>query len=167
MNIVITGGGGFLGSHLCDYLLEKGHFVICVDNLITGNIDNIAHLNNNKNFKFINHNVSNYIFLSEDVDAVSEEAEETPSELGSEDTVDDEPAEEAVSVEAEAEEPTQEPEDVKAPINPVDEVIAAAQAASSAAAAPRALRPARPITGLCVNHNFLPVCSSTARIMPG
>ena len=70
MNIVITGGCGFLGSHLCDYMLGEGHSVICIDSLITGNVDNIAHLNNNKNFKFINHNVSDYIYLSEDVDAV-------------------------------------------------------------------------------------------------
>jgi len=70
MNIVITGGGGFLGSHLCDYMLGEGHSVICIDSLITGNVDNIAHLNNNKKFKFINHNVSDYIYLSEDVDAV-------------------------------------------------------------------------------------------------
>ncbi len=70
MKVVITGGAGFLGSHICDSLLEKGHSVICIDNLITGNVDNIAHLNNNKSFKFINHNVSDYIYLSEEVDAV-------------------------------------------------------------------------------------------------
>ena len=70
MKIVITGGTGFLGSHICDYLLKMGNSVICIDNLITGNIDNIAHLCDNKDFKFIKHNVSEYIFLSEKIDAV-------------------------------------------------------------------------------------------------
>lgn len=70
MKIVITGGAGFLGSHLCDLLLENGHHVICIDNLITGSVNNIAHLINNSNFKFIKHNVSEYIYLSEEVDAV-------------------------------------------------------------------------------------------------
>lgn len=70
MKIVITGGTGFLGSHLCDFLLESGHSVICIDNLITGNTNNIAHLCDNKDFKFIKHNVSEYIYLSEEIDAV-------------------------------------------------------------------------------------------------
>ncbi|MGR3220959.1 MAG: UDP-glucuronic acid decarboxylase family protein [Candidatus Anammoxibacter sp.] len=70
MKIVITGGTGFLGSHLCDFLLENGHSVICIDNLITGNTNNIAHLSGNKDFKFIKHNVSEYIYLSEKIDAV-------------------------------------------------------------------------------------------------
>ncbi|MGR3179769.1 MAG: UDP-glucuronic acid decarboxylase family protein [Candidatus Anammoxibacter sp.] len=70
MKIVITGGTGFLGSHLCDFLLKNGHSVICIDNLITGNINNIAHLCDNKDFKFIKHNVSEYIYLSEKIDAV-------------------------------------------------------------------------------------------------
>lgn len=70
MKIVITGGTGFLGSHICDLLLKNGHSVICIDNLITGNADNIAHLCNNKDFKFIKHNVSEYIYLSDKIDAV-------------------------------------------------------------------------------------------------
>ncbi|MGR3319460.1 MAG: UDP-glucuronic acid decarboxylase family protein [Candidatus Anammoxibacter sp.] len=70
MKIVITGGTGFLGSHICDFLLENGNSVICIDNLITGNINNIAHLCDNKDFKFIKHNVSEYIYLSEKIDAV-------------------------------------------------------------------------------------------------
>lgn len=52
MNILLAGGAGFLGSHFCDLLLEKGHSVYCIDNLITGKKENIKHLFNNKNFKF-------------------------------------------------------------------------------------------------------------------
>ena len=57
MKVVVTGGAGFLGSHLCDKLLELGHQVICVDNLITGSADNIKHLTSNLNFKFINQDI--------------------------------------------------------------------------------------------------------------
>ena len=57
---LITGGAGFLGSHLCDYLLNKGHEVICMDNLITGSLNNIKHIKNDK-FKFIKHNVTKFI----------------------------------------------------------------------------------------------------------
>src|SRR3954465_9865645 len=63
---VVTGGAGFLGSHLTDRLLKEGHRVIAIDNLITGNPNNIAHLAGNENFTFIKHNVSNYIFLPEE-----------------------------------------------------------------------------------------------------
>ncbi|MBU1000114.1 SDR family oxidoreductase [Patescibacteria group bacterium] len=52
MKIIVTGGAGFLGSHLCDKLIEKGNRVICLDNLLTGNMDNIAHLQNSPNFEF-------------------------------------------------------------------------------------------------------------------
>jgi dTDP-glucose 4,6-dehydratase len=62
---VVTGGAGFLGSHLTDRLLAQGHRVIAIDNLITGNTGNIGHLAGNKNFQFVNHNVSNFIFLPE------------------------------------------------------------------------------------------------------
>jgi dTDP-glucose 4,6-dehydratase len=62
---VVTGGAGFLGSHLTDRLLAEGHRVIAIDNLITGNVDNIAHLSGNENYRFIKHNVSNYIFVPE------------------------------------------------------------------------------------------------------
>ena len=55
---LVTGGAGFLGSHLCDRLLSDGQKVIAVDNLITGNLDNIKHLRHDKNFEFIKHNVS-------------------------------------------------------------------------------------------------------------
>ena len=58
---VITGGAGFLGSHISDYLLAKGHRVIVLDNLITGNLENIAHLRSNTDFQFIHHNVVDYI----------------------------------------------------------------------------------------------------------
>src|SRR5213596_656173 len=62
---VVTGGAGFLGSHLVDRLLAQGHRVIAIDNLITGNTGNIGHLAGNKNFRFVKHNVSNFIFLPE------------------------------------------------------------------------------------------------------
>src|SRR6188472_3515590 len=62
---VVTGGAGFLGSHLIDRLLAEGHRVIAVDNLITGNTGNIGHLAGDKNFQFVKHNVSNFIFLPE------------------------------------------------------------------------------------------------------
>lgn len=59
MKIIVTGGAGFLGSHLCDKLIELGHDVYCVDNLITGNKENIKQLENNPNFKFIEYDVVN------------------------------------------------------------------------------------------------------------
>lgn len=68
--IVITGGAGFLGSHLCNRLIEMGHEVICIDNLITGNPNNIAHLIGNKGFNFINYDVTNFIHIDGRVDAV-------------------------------------------------------------------------------------------------
>ena len=63
---VVTGGAGFLGSHLTDRLLSEGHRVIAIDNLVTGNPANIGHLAGNENFQFIKHNVSNFIFLPEE-----------------------------------------------------------------------------------------------------
>ncbi len=70
MRILITGGAGFIGSHLCDRLLADGHTVIAMDNLITGNTDNIAHLAGNRHFSFIFHDVTNYIYVEGPLDAV-------------------------------------------------------------------------------------------------
>ena len=70
MRILITGGAGFIGSHLCDRLLADGHEVIAMDNLSTGSVDNIAHLAGHERFHFINHDVTNYIFVEGDLDAV-------------------------------------------------------------------------------------------------
>ncbi len=70
MRILITGGAGFIGSHLCDRLLADGHDVIAMDNLITGSTDNIAHLAGNRRFLFIHHDVTDYIYLPGKLDAV-------------------------------------------------------------------------------------------------
>src|SRR5574337_149105 len=70
MRTVITGGAGFIGSHLCDYLIEKGHQVICIDSLLTGKVENIVHLMGNSQFRFIKHNVSDYIYVDGHVDNV-------------------------------------------------------------------------------------------------
>jgi dTDP-glucose 4,6-dehydratase len=67
---VVTGGAGFLGSHLCDRLLSEGLKVICIDNLLTGNIENISHLFGNKDFHFAKHDVTNYIFVPERIDYI-------------------------------------------------------------------------------------------------
>lgn len=70
MRILITGAAGFLGSHLSDRLLKEGHDVIGMDNFITGNPENLAHLAGHKNFTFIKHDVANFIFVPGKVDAV-------------------------------------------------------------------------------------------------
>jgi len=70
MRVLITGGAGFIGSHLCDYLLERDHDVIAMDNLSTGSTANIAHLAGNRHFHFIHHDVTNYIYLEGPLDAV-------------------------------------------------------------------------------------------------
>lgn len=67
---VITGGAGFLGSHLTDRLLKEGHRVVGLDNFITGNPDNIGHLAGNESYRLIRQDVSNFIFLPDDVDFV-------------------------------------------------------------------------------------------------
>jgi len=68
--VLITGGAGFLGSHLCDRFLKEYYKVICMDNLITGNLANITHLEKNSDFKFIKHNVSEHIDLKDEVDII-------------------------------------------------------------------------------------------------
>jgi dTDP-glucose 4,6-dehydratase len=70
MKAVVTGGAGFLGSHLSESLIENGYDVLCLDNLVTGNTDNIAHLLGNPHFRFVQHNVVDYIFAEGPVDAV-------------------------------------------------------------------------------------------------
>ncbi|HJN02167.1 MAG: SDR family oxidoreductase [Nitrospinota bacterium] len=67
--ILITGGAGFLGSHLCDYFLDKGHEVICMDNLLTGDLNNIKHINSSR-FQFVEHNVTKYIDVKGRLDYV-------------------------------------------------------------------------------------------------
>lgn len=67
---VVTGGAGFLGSHLCDRLINEGFKVICLDNLLTGRIENIEHLFGNNNFQFIKLDVTNYIHVPSKVDYV-------------------------------------------------------------------------------------------------
>ena len=70
MRVIITGGAGFIGSHLCDRFLAEGHTVIAMDNLITGDTRNIAHLAGNRQFLFVHHDVTNYIYVSGQVDAI-------------------------------------------------------------------------------------------------
>jgi dTDP-glucose 4,6-dehydratase len=70
MRVLITGGAGFLGSHLCDRFLADGHQVIAMDNLITGTTRNIEHLTGRDDFLFVKHDVTNYIYLDGPLDAV-------------------------------------------------------------------------------------------------
>jgi len=70
MRILVTGGAGFIGSHLCERLLADGHNVLAMDNLITGSTDNIAHLAGRSDFSFIHHDVTNYIFVQGELDFI-------------------------------------------------------------------------------------------------
>jgi dTDP-glucose 4,6-dehydratase len=70
MNIVITGGSGFVGSYLCENLINDGHKIIVIDNLLTGSTENINNLMDNKNFSFIEHDVQNHIEIEDKVDYV-------------------------------------------------------------------------------------------------
>jgi dTDP-glucose 4,6-dehydratase len=69
MRTIVTGGAGFLGSHLCDLLLEKGHKVICIDNLVTGNAKNIEHINS-ENFTYLKHDVTKPIYFGDKIDYI-------------------------------------------------------------------------------------------------
>jgi dTDP-glucose 4,6-dehydratase len=68
--VLITGAAGFLGSHLCDRFIKEGCYVIAMDNLITGRIENIEHLIGNKNFHFVHHDVSNFVHVAGDLDYI-------------------------------------------------------------------------------------------------
>ena len=68
MVILITGGAGFLGSHLTDKLIKEGHEIVCFDNLVTGNILNVSHLSDNRKYRFVKHDVTEYLFLHEKLD---------------------------------------------------------------------------------------------------
>ena len=70
MRVLVTGGAGFIGSHLCDRLLKMGHQVIALDNLITGSVDNIAHLAGREDFTFFKHDVTEFIFVQGDLDFI-------------------------------------------------------------------------------------------------
>ncbi|MCH7588342.1 MAG: SDR family oxidoreductase [Chloroflexi bacterium] len=70
MRILVTGGAGFIGSHLIDRLLKEGHRIVVVDNLVTGSTENIAHLAGNSDFHFIKHDVSNFIFIPGQIDYI-------------------------------------------------------------------------------------------------
>jgi dTDP-glucose 4,6-dehydratase len=68
--VVVTGGAGFLGSHLCDHLLDRGDEVVAIDNLLTGSVGNIEHLFGQRGFTFVEHDVSRYVWVPGQVDAV-------------------------------------------------------------------------------------------------
>ncbi len=68
--ILITGGSGFLGSHLCDRFIKEGYHVTCMDNLLTGSIENISHLIGKENFDFVKYDVTNYVHVKGDLDLV-------------------------------------------------------------------------------------------------
>ena len=70
MRIIITGGAGFIGSHMSDRLIAEGHQVVAVDNLVTGDVANIAHLRGNPRFEFIHHDISNHIHIPGPIDWV-------------------------------------------------------------------------------------------------
>lgn len=70
MRILVTGGAGFIGSHLCEFLLAEGHSVLCMDNLITGNIENIASLHSHERFQFVKHDVTHYIAVDGPLDSI-------------------------------------------------------------------------------------------------
>ena len=70
MRVLVTGGAGFIGSHLCDFFVREGHDVVCVDNFITGSPANIAHLQGHPHFTLLDHNVTEYIDVAGPIDWV-------------------------------------------------------------------------------------------------
>ena len=70
MRVVVTGGAGFLGSHLCDHLIARGDEVLCIDNLVTGTRSNVAHLSGHRRFRLVEHDVSGYVEVDGAVDSV-------------------------------------------------------------------------------------------------
>ena len=68
--VLITGAAGFLGSHLCDRFIKEGYYVIAIDNLITGRIENLEHLFGHKNFEFAHHDISNYVHVAGELDYI-------------------------------------------------------------------------------------------------
>ena len=82
-NILVTGGAGFIGFHLCKRLLSEGHKVISIDNLISGRIENIDELKNNNNFQFINHDITKPYYVSE-IDEIYNLACPPPSAISKE-----------------------------------------------------------------------------------
>ena len=70
MKVLITGGGGFIGSHLCERFLVEGHEVVAVDNFITGRLENIRHLTDNPRFQLIEHDVSQHLAVGGTVDNI-------------------------------------------------------------------------------------------------
>jgi dTDP-glucose 4,6-dehydratase len=68
--VLVTGGSGFLGSHLCDRMIAEGYKVIAIDNLITGNLENIEHLMGNDNFRFIKHDITEFTWVNGEVDFI-------------------------------------------------------------------------------------------------
>ena len=68
--VLVTGGAGFIGSHLCERFLNEGHDVICVDNLLTGDRDNVAHLFSNPKFTFLEQDITNYVYVSGPLDVI-------------------------------------------------------------------------------------------------
>src|SRR5919199_1625741 len=67
---LVTGGAGFIGSHLCERLLKEGYCVVCIDNLKTGSLENIAHLKENPDFDFVDHDVTTYIYYPDELDEI-------------------------------------------------------------------------------------------------
>ena len=69
MKTIVTGGAGFLGSHLCDHLLDKGHEVICIDNLVTGNTKNIEHIDSDR-FTYLKYDITKLIYFGDKMDYI-------------------------------------------------------------------------------------------------